>query len=689
SLAYYNTSSSSTSSIGAEAFYNCRSLNKFSVNSRSIRSIGANAIYEVNNSVFANESTNTMVILGNVLLSYRGNDQRVTIPANIVLLYNSAFEGNTHIVEVDFASNNVLTGINDRVFYGCSNLLTIDFPESIESVGDNVMDGTAWYNEKLRNDDYIIIGNTLVKYNIRSLRDAVIPEAVSVINKNAFSGMSVYDIKIGDNVELIREGAFDGIVPATWTEGDSTCTGFTLTMETAVPPALEYEEMFSNCYRIYVGDEDILDTYRLNVDWKVQFDRIKVIDRYLLAYSVVSNEGAAIDPESVHALYSAHPVNTVSTAQRQYEFVGWFLDQNYFNAVRYPLILTRNTTIYAKCVDYNIGSNPGSFHVELNNDGSNTYTIVSYEDAIDKKVVVITEQSDRKVTSITGHLGYIQTDKSLYYSLGASVDDNVYVFNDESIIGEQYYSAATGIYVFGTKYYLRKRVAVTAAMIGTAVPSGTYVIGRRSNMYLATGNYQNSTEYFTMTLMENRDIYIKNPDDPSEFVFYDKSVYTGTNYEYFRRNDVIEEITFANNCTIDTLGENCFAGMTSLKKVTLPASVKTIAANAFADCTSLEEIVFSDGISEVVIKKYAFNGCTALVDFTVPEGIKEIEDLAFVNCRSLINVYALQQKPFDLKGAMPFDPNANLRIHITEDTFNNYYSAWAPYVDYLTVMEDK
>ena len=208
-------------------------------------------------------------------------------------------------------------------------------------------------------------------------------------------------------------------------------------------------------------------------------------------------------------------------------------------------------------------------------------------------------------------------------------------------------------------------------------------------MYLATGNYQNSTEYFTMTLMENRDIYIKNPDDPSEFVFYDKSVYTGTNYEYFRRNDVIEEITFANNCTIDTLGENCFAGMTSLKKVTLPASVKTIAANAFADCTSLEEIVFSDGISEVVIKKYAFNGCTALVDFTVPEGIKEIEDLAFVNCGSLINVYALQQKPFDLKGAMPFDPNANLRIHITEDTFNNYYSAWAPYVDYLTVMEDK
>ena len=688
SLATYKSEASPTTKIGADAFYNCRSLNLFSVNSKAIRTIGANAFYNVNNSVFANESTNTMVILGNVLLSYRGSEQRVVIPANIVLLYNSAFEGNTHIIEVSFGSKNILTGINDRVFYGCSNLMSIDFPNSIVSVGDDVMTGTAWYNEKLRSDDFIIIGNTLVKYNIQSVRDAVIPESVSVINKNAFNGMSVYDIKIGTNVTLIKDGAFDGIVPATWTEGSATCRGFTLTMETATPPSLEYEEMFENCYRIYVEDEDVLDTYRLNVDWKVQFDRIKVIERFLLAYSIEQGEGSPIDPEYVHALYSSRPVQTVSTAQKQYEFVGWFVDQNYFNAVQYPLILTRNTTLYAKCVNYNVGSNPESFTLELANDGSGNYTIKEYSDTSDKKVVVITEQAGRKITSITGHLGYIKTDKSLYYSLGAAVDENVYVFNDESIIGEQYYSTATGMYVAGMDYYLRRRVSVTAAMIGMNVSRGTYTVGRRGNLYLATGVYQNSTEYYTLTLMKNCDIYIINPDDPTEFVFYDKSIYLGNNYDFYRRNDTVEEIAFANNCTIETLGENCFAGMVSLKKITLPASLKTIAANAFADCVSLEEIVFSDGISDVVIESYAFNRCTSLVNLTVPEGIKEIKNHAFINCSSLINIYALQEKPFDLKGTMPFDENNGLRIHIAASAFNNYYSAWSAYVDYLNVIEE-
>ena len=974
SLDSYVNLVANTTSIGNEAFYNCKSLARFDIHALSLRSIGMDAFYNVGNNVFDSASQNNMTILGNILLNYHGSEQRVTIPANIVLIYNRAFAGNTHLIQVDFASQNNLATINDEAFRNCSNLMYITFPDSVVSVGDDVMTGTAWYNEKLRNADYITIGRTLVKYNVKLLTDAEIPENVATINKGAFSGMSVYDIKIGENVKLIKKGAFDGIVKAEWKEGDNVCSGYTITLNNVEPPRLEYEELLDNCYKIYVNDEDILDTYRLDTDWNTQFVRISVIKKYTLNYSVVVTEGNVIEPETLHALYGAKNVTTISTARKQFEFVGWFVDSEYFNAVTYPLVLTHDMTIYAKCVDYSIGSNPTSYDLDLI-DGKDEYTILGYTDTNDKKVVIITEQSQRKIKSITGSLGYIKSDNHMYYSLGTAVSDDTYIHINDVISGEEYYAAASGSYLDNRDYYYRKEIKVTANLVGTSIPDGVYSPGKGGYLYEITANswcsdkytdrlnmlsveycdcdpfgalvhktvtgedsempelltehgagamvadniivsvdtvadnfknlifdtetedvrveiktsekfdpeegsdaytdyekffnsirtlfnnsnnsvarnldydlsagaviglnrdnmiytadndsrnydgyrsvvsrmfgysdvtlfedtasrlkdmyrrnsagatassgnvsdrlkydgvilasngyylmpfafdsnldsidtvlgcviidtlggisiwvnnlgaainasnimerdygsvipkidiygrcklfrtgkekYVDGNKYYELVKKEVGDLYILNPDngpdDLPEYVLYDKKIHKANNYVYYRRNTLIEEIAFANNCTIEELGENCFAGMTSLKKITLPSSLKKIDSNAFADCTSLEEIVFSDGISDVVIKKYAFKGCTSLVDLTVPEGIKTLESYAFIECSSLVNIYAEASRPYDLQDAEPFDYNEELRILVRSGDYNNYYSAWSKYKDYLVVRED-
>ena len=83
-----------------------------------------------------------------------------------------------------------------------------------------------------------------------------------------------------------------------------------------------------------------------------------------------------------------------------------------------------------------------------------------------------------------------------------------------------------------------------------------------------------------------------------------------------------------------TIGNSdTFSGCVSLKKITLPSTVKYIGNNAFGGCTSLEEINLPEGL--LVIGDDAFNGCTKLSKVTMPESIYIIGSNAFDGCTSI------------------------------------------------------
>ena len=571
------------------ALYNCQNLSKVEIDETALKEIGQKAVYRLG---YVSQQYKNMVILGNILVSYDGTEKIVEIPANVTLIYDSAFEGNTNIVEITFAEGSALRKINDRAFFGCSSLTEIYFPETLQSVGYKIADGTVWYKEKLNSEDYIVINNTLVKYNIDYTRQADVPTEVTTIIRGAFDGSSVYDIKIGENVTEIQEGAFDGIIPASWEEAGETVMGWTLTIEGTEPPALGYGTEFGGCVSVYITDEETLAKFRLNDEWNIQNRLMKIIARYKISYVVVPGEAESINEETVHALYNSKEVTPYKTTSKQYVFVGWFKDADYMEALSYPYILTGDSQIYAKCVDYDKGSNPEDYILEKTEDGDG-YTIKNYLDTTDKNVVIITRQAERDIYSITGYLGYIQ------YS-GTEYDK--YVYNVEEKVFEAY------------------------------DPYGSYPEG-------------------TVT---------------------------------YRRNTVIEEISFANNCTIETLGENCFAGMSNLTKITLPSSIKYISAEAFSGCENLREIVFSDGIEDVVIASGAFRNCTALQSIRIPDGITTLEDGAFAGCDNLKDVYLESEIPIVLyNGALPFEMIPSLRIHIPYGKKAVYSSGWADYYDYL------
>ena len=77
-------------------------------------------------------------------------------------------------------------------------------------------------------------------------------------------------------------------------------------------------------------------------------------------------------------------------------------------------------------------------------------------------------------------------------------------------------------------------------------------------------------------------------------------------------------------------------GCTSLRRVTLPTSVKTIPEFAFFNCPSMEYISIPGSVT--AIERHAFHDCTGLKSVTIPRSVKTIGEYAFENCTSLASV---------------------------------------------------
>lgn len=80
------------------------------------------------------------------------------------------------------------------------------------------------------------------------------------------------------------------------------------------------------------------------------------------------------------------------------------------------------------------------------------------------------------------------------------------------------------------------------------------------------------------------------------------------------------------------LADECFKDCTSLQKVVLPKTLKTIGNEAFTE-TGLESLAIPDSVSAIGYR--AFSSCENLKTVTLGKGIKNIEWYTFTSCTAL------------------------------------------------------
>ncbi len=100
-------------------------------------------------------------------------------------------------------------------------------------------------------------------------------------------------------------------------------------------------------------------------------------------------------------------------------------------------------------------------------------------------------------------------------------------------------------------------------------------------------------------------------------------------------NDMITNVIIGEGITaIDDSG--VFAGMTSLIRLALPASLTSIGANAFNGCPELTAVELPEALT--AIGENAFAGCEKLCDMDIPAGVTVVDVNAFSGCARLAGI---------------------------------------------------
>ncbi|MBR3247293.1 MAG: leucine-rich repeat protein [Clostridiales bacterium] len=93
------------------------------------------------------------------------------------------------------------------------------------------------------------------------------------------------------------------------------------------------------------------------------------------------------------------------------------------------------------------------------------------------------------------------------------------------------------------------------------------------------------------------------------------------------------KVVFMDDCTIDTIGKNCFDDCDLITTVILPDTVRTLEDNAFKSCEDLEYVYIPEGCKK--IGSQAFDFCDELSYVRVPDSVTSIGDWAFDDCPRL------------------------------------------------------
>lgn len=251
----------------------------------------------------------------------------VIIPDSVTSIGKCAFYGCNNITSLTIS--NGITTIPEDCFEYCFNLKEIVIPNSVKEIGDRAFFDCSSIEKLDLGIGVTKIGNWAFDYLTSLKEDLIIPDSVISIGDCAFHNSPLIDgfIVIGSNVSEIGVSAFynsqntKGIV---FKGSLPSITDYTF-LEPRVP--YYYLEEKSGFVQALYGKDTRIYSNNPVVTYMVNNDVYNQVE--LSTYGISVNEFA--DPNF-----------------NEYEFKGWYYDENFEQEYNFSDIIMNDTTLYAK-----------------------------------------------------------------------------------------------------------------------------------------------------------------------------------------------------------------------------------------------------------------------------------------------------------------------------------------------------
>ena len=121
---------------------------------------------------------------------------------------------------------------------------------------------------------------------------------------------------------------------------------------------------------------------------------------------------------------------------------------------------------------------------------------------------------------------------------------------------------------------------------------------------------------------------------------------------------------------LESIGQYAFSSCVSLQRVSLPSTVTHLGERAFYYCLSLTDVALSDGLAQ--LSPYVFASCTELQRILIPCSVKQVDETAFFDCFSLTEVTL----PATLSLSLPKTVRKKSYIHRLEEEYETFCSPY-------------
>lgn len=574
------------------------------------------ATYLVSETFYIPESLTAVTITDSDIMAgafeHCENLTSVTLGDKVTQICARAFVGCSKLSEITFTDS--MTTI-DTLFSSCTNLQKVNYLGDIAS----------WCNTDFTVDNPLISAHNLY-LNDTLITELVIPNGVTEIKPNAFSGGNFTKVTIADTVTKIGEGAFRKCIEfdsltlsavAVGRRAFESCLGLTTLVVEAGVSLDEYAFQASRrMSTITLADDVVLATDT--------FSGCLINDATIPTHAISYMRGTL---ETLTLTSGTLTVDTFFGRERTIKTVtvldgvtsiamGAFRDFNVLESITLPFIgnkmnPTETDSKYPLGYIFGRSSYTGGvatkqdfFYREYGKNMTDTYYIpetlrsvtvtggILYDGAFDNCTGLTSITICGSVASIASgsiencanletlivesNVPNVKTTiaKGAINSCGSLVD--VTIGNNVTNIGEGILSGCS------------KLESITLPFVGDKVKTSTYSdqfplgyifgttayeggVATKQEYY---GNYSNRTTITTYYIPSS----LKNV------------TITGGNILYgaFNNCSNLTSITIPDNTT--AIGANAFNGCSGLKKFVIPATVESIGANAFSNCVNLIEI---------------------------------------------------------------------------------------------------